>query len=587
MINIRPLIKLLTIITILIIVLSYKCYPDVRFVSKTGSSTPPYLTWETAADSIQKCLNICNNGDTVYVANGIYKETLVITIPISLFGSSMDSTVVDGTGLAKTTVNITADTHIENINFIGRGVEPLTGVLASNMVNVRILNCRVSNALDAIAIVWGNGYLENIISKDGFNNISISKNVVNYVDTIQNCVIIMNGTSTGYAIHLEEGGVSVIRNNILIALNSNGLVGMNLSSTSRIIENNSILGFNYGFNIGYVEDSIIIKNNLIDYCSDIGIYCSYGIGLNIRNNIITGTQNSISVFYADTTKIRTDYNLFWNNTVANPHGLIKGEHDITADPMFINDNSILTYPLSSDYHLQAFSPAINSGDPSILNRDLSRSDIGVYGGPDGETYKYEDLAPKPPQNLFAVIDTSIIVLNWDKNTEADTAYYNIYRDTIPGFTIDPSKQISRQKENRFIQPLPHNIKNLYYKLTAEDKTGHVSAPSKELTVSINSIYNNYNVINDYKLLQNYPNPFNPNTIISYRIKERGYVKLMLYDIKGELIKVLVNETKEQGYYETEFNAKGLASGIYLYRIEVIGGNKIPKFSDMKKMIYLK
>jgi hypothetical protein len=588
MINIRPLIRLFTIITILIIVLSHISYPDVRFVSKTGSSIPPYLTWETASDSIQKCINTCNSGDTVYVANGIYKETLVISIPISLFGSSMDSTVVDGTGLVGLdgrTINISANTQIENINLLGRGADIPSNALFSNLVNIRMRNCRVSNAMFAIEIVWGNGYLENIISKDGSDNISISKNVVNYVDTIQNCIIVMNYASTGYALYLE--GNSAICNNILIAINSNALNGIELPSTSGIIKNNSILGFDYGFNIGEVADSIIVENNLIEYCSHYGIYSSYGRGLNIRNNIISGTRNSISVFFADTTKIRTDYNIFWNNTVANPHGLIKGEHDIMADPMFINDDTILTYPLKSDYHLQAFSPAINSGDPSILNKDLSRSDIGMYGGPDGETYKYDDLAPKPPRNLTAVIDTSIITLNWNKNTEADTAYYNLYRDTIPGFTIDASNLISSQKENRFIQSLPHNIKNLYYKVTAEDKTGHVSSPSEELTITLSSTDKTYSVINDYKLFQNYPNPFNPSTIISYRIKEKGYVKLMLYDIKGELIKVLVNENKEQGYYETKFNAKGLASGIYLYRIEVIGKGNIPVYSDMKKMIYLK
>jgi len=62
---------------------------------------------------------------------------------------------------------------------------------------------------------------------------------------------------------------------------------------------------------------------------------------------------------------------------------------------------------------------------------------------------------------------------------------------------------------------------------------------------------------------------------------------MVYDIIGRLIKVLINEPKEQGYYETEFNAKGLASGIYLYRIEVIGKGNIPVYSDMKKTILLK
>ena len=75
----------------------------IRYVSKTGSSTLPYTSWETASDSIQKCINICQNGDTVYVANGVYKENLFVNQEIALIGSSMDSTVIDGRGLRDTT----------------------------------------------------------------------------------------------------------------------------------------------------------------------------------------------------------------------------------------------------------------------------------------------------------------------------------------------------------------------------------------------------------------------------------------------------------------------------------------------------
>jgi hypothetical protein len=67
---------------------------------------------------------------------------------------------------------------------------------------------------------------------------------------------------------------------------------------------------------------------------------------------------------------------------------------------------------------------------------------------------------------------------------------------------------------------------------------------------------------------------------------------MVYDIKGELISVLVNKEQESGYYEVEFNVgnglpsvpNNLASGIYLYRIEIIGEGRIPVYSDMKKML---
>ena len=63
----------------------------VRYVSKTGTSTPPYTSWATAADSIQKCINICSFGDTIYVANGVYKEQVVMIPGLSLIGAGMDS----------------------------------------------------------------------------------------------------------------------------------------------------------------------------------------------------------------------------------------------------------------------------------------------------------------------------------------------------------------------------------------------------------------------------------------------------------------------------------------------------------------
>jgi len=75
------------------------------------------------------------------------------------------------------------------------------------------------------------------------------------------------------------------------------------------------------------------------------------------------------------------------------------------------------------------------------------------------------------------------------------------------------------------------------------------------------------------------------------------VKLYVYDIKGELISVLVNEVQEAGYYEVEFGAevgrgqsavgKSLASGVYIYQIFVSNDRSIPVFSDIKKMVFVK
>jgi hypothetical protein len=86
---------------------------------------------------------------------------------------------------------------------------------------------------------------------------------------------------------------------------------------------------------------------------------------------------------------------------------------------------------------------------------------------------------------------------------------------------------------------------------------------------------------EYKLNQNYPNPFNPKTLISYKLPEYGNVKLKIFDLLGKEISTLVDEEKPAGFYEVEFYATGLPSGIYFYQLRV--GN----FSDTKKMILLK
>jgi hypothetical protein len=279
-------------------------------------------------------------------------------------------------------------------------------------------------------------------------------------------------------------------------------------------------------------------------------------------------------------------------------GVTPGDSDFVADPMFVKD-TIPDSNFNFNYHLQAFSPAIDKGNPNILDLDGTRSDIGMYGGPFGETYTYQDLAPLAPRNLSALVDTNSILVKWNKNTEADTAFYKVYRDTVINFIVDSTKLINSQTENTFLHLPPYNSSKYVYKITCVDNQGNESKPSLELVVNITSVStNDYPMtISDYVLYQNYPNPFNPSTKIGYQLKEKANVKLMVYDIKGELISVLANKEQNAGYYEVEFSSasiknlessiKGIASGIYLYRIEVIGEGNIPVYSDMKKMVLIK
>lgn len=72
---------------------------------------------------------------------------------------------------------------------------------------------------------------------------------------------------------------------------------------------------------------------------------------------------------------------------------------------------------------------------------------------------------------------------------------------------------------------------------------------------------------DYQLDQNYPNPFNPSTTIAFSIRDAGFVSLKAFDILGREVATLVNEAKQPGTYEVMFNAEGMASGVYFYRLQ--------------------
>ncbi|HXG01667.1 MAG TPA: T9SS type A sorting domain-containing protein [Bacteroidota bacterium] len=71
----------------------------------------------------------------------------------------------------------------------------------------------------------------------------------------------------------------------------------------------------------------------------------------------------------------------------------------------------------------------------------------------------------------------------------------------------------------------------------------------------------------YALEQNYPNPFNPSTTIVFKIRATGYTSLKVYDMLGREVATLVSDVKEPGSYEVTWDARSMASGVYLYRLE--------------------
>jgi len=91
----------------------------------------------------------------------------------------------------------------------------------------------------------------------------------------------------------------------------------------------------------------------------------------------------------------------------------------------------------------------------------------------------------------------------------------------------------------------------------------------------------FNVAREYELAQNYPNPFNPVTMIRYQIPTAETVSLKVYDVLGKEVATLVSGRQEAGNYAVPFNAAGLSSGMYFYRLQA------GSFVETRKMMLVK
>ena len=590
---------ILFVLLITVITANLQTLAEIRFVSKTGSSTMPYTSWATAADSIQKCIDICARSDTILVANGVYKETVELSPTLTLLGSGIDSCIIDTRDFPNKPPTFRAvgiydsctisGFHIivsemeNNGDFIGGGIKirRYDGNISRNVI---IENNRISNSNTAITNLWNEVKIRNNIIHNAVFAIDIAELGDGLSTLIENNIILLSNISAFMGIYIQFGSPLLhITNNLIAITNSESMTGIfTVSGDSCYIANNTILYLAeprlvlYGIN-AYVGKRKILNNVIY------GDFITEGMNVLddeiVKNNTLTGSTKGVTA-YGAVPNLIYQYNNVWD--VDEPYaGFIPDSTNISTDPMFVDEENL-------DFHLELFSPLIDAGDPSILDKDGSRSDIGVYGGPYGESYTYQDLAPKPPKNLTAALDSGNVTLSWLPNTEADFYLYRIYRDTIPNFIYDTTKIIATTTDTSY-SGLMLAGNSTYFKITAIDNQYNQSPASEEVGIIITTAEEPKLIANNYQFYPNYPNPFNPTTTLSYRLKENGTVRLVIYDMKGEKITELVNEFQQAGYYEVDWDAKafGLSSGVYLFRIEIKNENNIPVFSDMRKSILLK
>lgn len=92
------------------------------------------------------------------------------------------------------------------------------------------------------------------------------------------------------------------------------------------------------------------------------------------------------------------------------------------------------------------------------------------------------------------------------------------------------------------------------------------APNRLVRVVGPAVVAHAGAAQEFALMQNYPNPFNPQTNFRFQIADFGFVTLKLFDVRGAEVATILSEEMQAGTHETAFDARGLASGVYLYRL---------------------
>ncbi|MCW8803114.1 MAG: YCF48-related protein, partial [Ignavibacteriaceae bacterium] len=227
------------------------------------------------------------------------------------------------------------------------------------------------------------------------------------------------------------------------------------------------------------------------------------------------------------------------------------------------------------------SPYINLRSVSIID-----SNIVFSVGDDGVILLTTNGGQGPPVPVELISFTAFsngdeVVLNWSTSTELNNHIFEIQRrlEDQEFYTIGHVEGYGTTTEHHDYLYIDKNVeKGIYcYRLKQLDYIGSIKY-SNEIEVDVSGLL-------WFHLTQNFPNPFNPVTSIQYVVGSQSLVTLKVYDILGNEIATLVNEEKQPGTYEVEFNSSSIkhlpSSGIYFYQL------KAGDYIETKKMVLIK
>jgi len=232
----------------------------------------------------------------------------------------------------------------------------------------------------------------------------------------------------------------------------------------------------------------------------------------------------------------------------------------------------------------------NSGDSIFVNAGSSEGSFTLsFFWPDSTWHcsrviSVDNPLPVELSGFAATVSGRDVVLNWKTLSEINSR----------GFDVERASTNRTWSKIGFLSCIGNSNTQTEYSFTDKGLlTGKYNYRLKQIDLNGNQEYFELGneveigILAEFNLSQNYPNPFNPVTKIDYEIPNDGNASLVIYDVNGKEVRKLTSGFKPAGYYTESFDASGLSSGVYFYRLKLIVNAENRDFLTVKKMVLMK
>jgi hypothetical protein len=266
--------------------------------------------------------------------------------------------------------------------------------------------------------------------------------------------------------------------------------------------------------------------------------------------------------------------LMWNQSARASAYHVQLSTDTQFGSCIVNDSSIV----------DTVRPVAGMASSTTYYWKVRAKNVSGYG-PWGSTWHFSTIILPPSAVQLsspadgAVVNTDTVRFVWRRAHGSGTTYaFELATDSLFKFKVADSSIVDTARLEKGL----FKGKQYWWRVKARNAAGWGPYSStNRFEIPLTSVESQSEIPKVFCLAQNYPNPFNPTTVVSYQLPVASTVRLVVIDLLGREVVTLVDEKKPAGVHKVQFDGKGLASGVYLYRMQA------GSYVETKKLILVR